>query len=207
MEISRKALGITVIVLLLAAVGTPFLFAEYPNDNKGVDLELSYRLNIESFSTQEGHRSTQNVTVLSFSLCLNNISEVLSNESLWTYPIWLNVSDWSLGAEVWIRGLRVDIVDDQSMYGFDCWKVEKNDETSLYYSKKLGFLIYSIYSDSGVGVFPETWSSSAEWTLIASNIYELNSTIVSVEGWLIAGILTQLTIVIGLFEYRRSRTD
>lgn len=196
------------VILIAAAISTPFIFfLDFPSDNRCVDLSLTYKHYQSSYTSQSGWSSTEELTVLTYSVSLNNVSDVLSGESFGGYPLWLNVSTWDVNDAVNIGSTEGIVVGELSLYSYDCWKVELDEDTAVFYDKELGIFTQSSWYQTGSTGFMQMWTENDQYSLTSENFDSFDAVFVTRDGVLISGILTQVSIILVILEYRRSRAS
>ncbi|MFW9769913.1 MAG: hypothetical protein ACFFEM_13910 [Candidatus Thorarchaeota archaeon] len=205
-EISRRVVGLIVGILLIVSVSSPFIFfSHYPDYDNVIELTLKYSHQEANYSSDDGWNTLVDETIVrTYFTSLNNMSRILSNETIAGYPLITDVSDWRIGFSVNIRGHTGYVDSDMQDSGHNCWIVSIDDYNSVYYDKDWGLLVEKRYSR--VVYFGSVFDIEREiieYTLTDSNLEDFGSYYISLDGWLFSGILVQIVVVIGFVYDRR----
>ena len=87
----------------------------------------------------------------------------MSGEDVRGYPVWLNVTNWSIGHEILLADNIYTVESSQERYGFYCWRASAYDGTNIYYHKELGIFLGSSYFDSD-------WLGGTDWIWTSRDI-------------------------------------
>ena len=206
MEISRKLAIVSMCVLLVAATLVPALFLDFPSEDRVIPLSLNYTHHISAYFSGSGWNSNDELLKLIFSVSMNNMTAVLGAERVNGYPIWANVSCWYIGGQVSIGGHIISITSETDLYDCDCWRGEEED-TSVFYSKDLGLFIRSHYAHFESAGHLEMWGEEEEYTLTYDNLGAFDAIQIKLDGLLIAGILVEVAVLIGIVQMKHKTKE
>jgi hypothetical protein len=134
----------------------------------GIDLQLNYRY---THSLQRGSwDSDTSITYSNYEISsvakLDNLSLVLIDMEVRNYPVWINVSSWSLGDTVQIGDQIVTIMGVSERNELECWVGQLQNGTEVYYLKEFGVFL---------GTYHHEWDWSGT-TYIYSETYKIELT-------------------------------
>jgi len=192
--------------LLIIAFVIP-LITVVPIQTDVIDLQLNYRYR---HYTRQGSwdsvvsevESTYTTYEISAAVDLDNLSLALRDQEVREYPVWVNVSSWSVGDSVRVGDQIVTVMGDSERYGFECWNVELLNGTDVYYSMEFGIFLGTYYyewNSSGGSYFV---SETCQIELIFENLddffnveHEFNS-----DAILLSLIISEMAVIIWLIE-------
>jgi hypothetical protein len=129
----------------------------------GIELQLNYRY---THSLKRGSLSSDTTTtytnyeIISVAK-LENLSLVLNDFEVRRYPVWINVSSWSLGDTVHIGEQIVSIMGTTDRNELECWVGQLPNGTDVYYSRAFGVFLGTYWHDfdfSGMDyIYTETY--------------------------------------------------
>ncbi|MBN2230395.1 MAG: hypothetical protein JW779_12470 [Candidatus Thorarchaeota archaeon] len=204
MEISKKIVIGSICVLLIVSSYVPVAFLDVPSNDRVIELSLVYKHTHSTFDSTLGWRGEEEYIPVSINVSNNTLPEVLGSEDINGFPLWANTSTWEVGLLVTVGDHILNITGNQSIvHNLACWSgIEEGEE--VFYSKDMGlFLMWMFYQEGGA--FPGNyWIDSEEYFITSDNLDDLDATYIRIEGYLLAGILVELAIIIGLVALLRS---
>lgn len=202
--------------LVVIALCLPLITMIPVQTANGIELNLNYRY---SQVTRQGNlHSTVNevenayVTYdISAAVDLDNLSRVLSDSEVRGFPVWANVSSWSVGDSVGIGDQIVTIMGDSERNGFGCWIAELPNGTDVYYSLGFGIFLGTFYYELNSTGVPNFVSETRMIELTFENLddfynveykYSVDAVLLSLIILEIAAI-TQLIVMSGRADLLR----
>lgn len=161
MEISLRDRDFLLASLIVIALVIPLITIQRVHSEE-IELELHYRYEYSYRSVDTSYDDSATYWI-SVGATRDNLSLALSGEEVLGYPVWLNVTDWSVGYEILLADTIYTVDSSQERYGFYCWRAGTNDGTHVYYHKELGIFLGSSYFDSN-------WLGGTVWTWTSRDI-------------------------------------
>jgi hypothetical protein len=171
LEISLSNQDILVSSLLVIAFVIPIvtIIQIHPD---GIDLQLNYQYSHSLRRGDSGASTTYADYDISSVAKLDNLSLVLDME-VREYPVWMNVSSWSLGDAVQIGDQIVTIVGTSDRNELDCWVGELQNGTEVYYSREFGVFLGTYWHDFDFIGMTYYYSETRKIELTYQNLMEL----------------------------------
>ncbi len=173
----------------------------------GIDLQLNYR---HTHSLQQGSwDSDTSIAYSNYEISsvakLDNLSLVLIDMEVREFPVWVNVSSWSLGDTVQIGDQIVTIMGDSERNELQCWVGQLPNGTDVYYSKEFGVFLGTYYHDwdwSGtMYIYSETYKIELTYQNLM-DLYRVEYEL-SFDAILLSFIILELAAIIWLIEKGR----
>jgi hypothetical protein len=184
------------------------IFLDFPNDDRLREISIKYQYHYAVYTSNSGWSGSTVTESFLFIVSRVNIHQVLGGQNYRGYPVWQNVSLWTLSSIVNIGGVSANITDETNWRGHDCWRCDIDEATIVYYDKNSGLLLQSISSTAGGDVFTDLWMYTEEITLSSVNYAGLYAIEVKQTGVILAAIFAELAVITWLIARRlRKKTE
>lgn len=171
----------------------------------GIELHLNYRYS--QVTRQGNYHSTvsevENAYAtydISAAVDLDNLSLVLSDNDVRGFPVWANVSSWSVGDSVRIGDQIVTVMGDSERDGFGCWIAELPNGTDVYYSIGWGIFLGTFYYELNSTEVPNFVSETRRIELTFENLDDFYNVEykLSIDAVLLSLIILEIAAIIKL---------
>ncbi len=170
-------------------------------------ITLVYDVDFGFLQSGEGWNHEYTTDTLTYLVSRTNIQSVLDSYYYRGYPLMLDVSSWEINAPVNVGEHAAIVVNETTMYGYDCWTCHIDENIKVYYDKDTGLFVHYNYYDSGVTGFVDLWIVSREITLSRVDYAGLYAVEIKQTGIILAAIFAELSIITWLIANRLMKKD
>lgn len=178
------------------------IFLDFPNDDRLREISINYQYHHASYTSNSGWNGYTVTESVSYIVSRVNIHQILEGQSYRGFPVWRNVSQWSLSSAVNIGSASAHVINETNWRGHDCWICETDDEITVYYDKDSGLLIQSRSSTVGSEGFMDLWMVTDEITLSSENYAGLYAIEIKQTGFILAAVFAELAVITWLIARR-----